>query len=172
MVETKQTLWLTGRPCAGKTTIADRLIDEMEKRGIRVARLDGDDVRGRLNADLGFSEEDRRENLRRVAHVAQLFNENGNLVIAAFVSPTNELRSLVRGIVQNFKLCYVKCAPEVCEARDVKGMYKKARAGQIKDFTGVTAPFEEPLRPEIVVDTVKQDLEACVGHILKELHRR
>ena len=163
------TLWLTGRPCSGKSTIAERLKDEMEKRGYRVAHLDGDAVRGKLSADLGFSDKDRKENLRRVAHVAQLFNDNGNFVIATFVSPTNDLRELVRGIVGNFKLCYVRCRAEICEERDVKGMYKKARLGQIKEFTGVSAPFEEPLWPDIIVDTEKNSLEDCVFQIFHEL---
>src|SRR5687767_12966357 len=129
------TLWLTGRPCAGKTTIAKRLREELARLGLPTASLDGDDVRGRLNADLGFSDKDRRENLRRVGHVAQLFNDNGIFVIATFVTPTNEMRDLVRGIVSNFKLCYVNCSPKLCEERDVKGMYKKARKGEIKEFT-------------------------------------
>lgn len=163
------TLWLTGRPCAGKSTLAKHLRQEMDKRGIRTVNLDGDDVRGKLNADLGFSEKDRKENLRRVAHVARLFNENGSFVIATFVSPTNEVREMVRGIIPNFKLCYVQSSLATCEARDVKGQYKKARRGEIKDFTGVSAPFEEPVRPDIVVHTEKNDVETCVAHILNEL---
>jgi len=163
------TLWLTGRPCAGKSTLAVALEQELEKRGAHVARLDGDDVRNKLNADLGFTDKDRMENLRRVAHVAQLFNENENFVIATFVSPTNEMRRLVRGIIKNFKLCYVKCTAEICENRDVKGMYKKARLGQIKDFTGVSAPFEEPDKCEIVVDTGANSVEQCVTEILRAI---
>lgn len=163
------TLWLTGRPCAGKSTLAAALEEVLEKRGVHVARLDGDDVRNKLNADLGFTDKDRAENLRRVAHVAQLFNENESFVIATFVSPTNEMRRLVRGIIQNFRLCYVKCTAEVCENRDVKGMYKKARLGQIKDFTGVSAPFEEPDKCEIVVDTGASSVEQCVAEILRAI---
>ena len=166
----KMTLWLTGRPCAGKSTIALRLKEEMKKRGYRTVHIDGDDVRGKLNADLGFSDKDRKENLRRVAHVMQLFNENGSFVIATFVSPTNDLREMVRGIIGNFKLCYIRCSPELCESRDVKGMYKKARAGQIKEFTGVSAPFEEPLWADITVDTERNNLDDCIRHILRELH--
>ena len=165
----KMTLWFTGRPCAGKSTLAAALEQVLEKRGIHVARLDGDDVRNKLSADLGFTEKDRLENLRRVAHVAQLFNENNNFVIATFVSPTNEMRRLVRGIIQNFKLCYVKCNAEVCEDRDVKGMYKKARLGKIKDFTGVSAPFEEPDEYEIVVNTGTHSVEQCVDEILRAI---
>lgn len=160
------TIWLTGRPCAGKTTIAKRLRAELDRLGVRSVNLDGDDVRGGLNADLGFSEKDRKENLRRVAHVARLFNDNGNLVIATLISPTNELRHMVREIIGSFKLCYVRCSPQTCEKRDVKGMYRKARAGQIAEFTGVSSPFEEPDNPDITVDTEKQSPEQCVGAIL------
>lgn len=170
MFELRQTLWLTGRPCAGKSTIAARLVEEMKKRGIHVARLEGDDVRRGLNSDLGFSDSDRLENLRRVAYVAQLFNDNDQFVIATFVSPTNEMRALIRGIVKNIKICYVRCAPEECERRDVKGLYKLARAGKIKDFTGVSDPFEEPDRPEIIVETDHWDLETCIRRILKAVH--
>jgi adenylylsulfate kinase len=163
------TLWLTGRPCAGKSTLADALVKRFEQLNIPVARLDGDDVRTGLNADLGFTESDRKENLRRVAHVAKLFNLNQNIVIATFVSPTNELRKLVREIVPDFILCYVNAGIETCESRDVKGHYKKARQGVLKNFTGVSAPFEEPDDAEIVVDTVRDDLKTCVDKILKAL---
>ncbi len=163
------TLWLTGRPCAGKSTLAAALVKRLETVNIRVTQLDGDDIRTGLCADLGFDEGDRKENLRRVAHVAKLFNHNQNFVIATFVSPTNELRQLVRDIVPNFVLCYVKASSEACEGRDVKGHYKKARQGLIKNFTGVSAPFEEPDHVDILVDTVKDDLNTCVDQILKAL---
>ena len=162
----RMTLWFTGRPCSGKSTIALRLIDEMRQRGYRTVHIDGDDVRGKLNADLGFSDKDRKENLRRVAYVMQLFNENGSFVIATFVSPTNDLREMVRGIIGNFKLCYVQCSLETCEERDVKGMYRKARAGLIPEFTGVTSPFEEPVKVDITVDTEHNALDDCVRQIL------
>jgi len=165
----KSTLWLTGQPCSGKTTLSIKLREEMDRRNIHTVNLDGDDVRGGLNMDLGFSEKDRKENLRRVAYVAQLFNENGSFVIATFITPMNALRQMVRGIIRNFSLCYVKCSPAVCESRDVKGMYKKARRGEIPDFTGVTAPFEVPLNPEMIVDTEHHDVDACVKHILETL---
>ena len=165
----KSTVWLTGRPCAGKTTLSVKLREELDKQNVHSVNLDGDDVRGRLNKDLGFSEKDRKENLRRVAHVAQLFNENGIFVIATFITPLNVLRQMVRGIIENFSLCYVNCSPAVCELRDVKGMYKKARRGEIRDFTGVSAPFEIPLNPEIIVDTEHHDVDTCVNHILEIL---
>ena len=141
----------------------------MLKRGLQTANLDGDNVRAGLNRDLGFSDADRRENLRRVAHVAELFNENGTFVIATFVSPTHEMRKLVRSLVRRFKLCHVKCSPETCERRDVKGMYRKARRGEIKDFTGVHAPYEEPRDAEITVDTERHNVAACTRQILKAL---
>ncbi len=164
------TLWFTGRPCSGKSTIAWKLREEMARRGIQAASLDGDDVRGKLSADLGFSEKDRKENLRRVAHVARLFNENGNFVIASFVSPLEENRDMIRSIIPNFKLCYVKCSLELAEKRDVKGMYKKARLGEIKDFTGIDSAFEEPKQADIVVDTEKYTVHQCVQQILKALN--
>ena len=169
-VSSNMTLWLTGRPCSGKTTISKRLREEMNRRGIQAVNLDGDAVRGRLNADLGFSQKDREENLRRVAHVAQLFNENDIFVIATFVSPTNDLRGKVRDIIENFRMCYVCCSLDECERRDVKGMYKKARTGEIKEFTGVSAPFEEPANPEIVVNSEMYSLEDCVQQVLRELN--
>jgi len=166
----RTTLWLTGLPCAGKTTLAKRLKEELDNRGYNTTHLDGDDVRGALNADLGFSEDDRKENLRRIAHVARLFNKSGMFVIASFVSPTNELRAMIKDIIENFKLVYVKCDVEECEKRDVKGMYKRARLGEIPEFTGVSAPFDEPEGADITVDTKKYDVEECIGIVLNELN--
>jgi adenylylsulfate kinase len=163
------TLWLTGLPCSGKSTLAERLKEEMANRGFKAVHLDADDVRGSLNADLGFSPEDRKENLRRISCVARLFNENGNFVIASFVSPSEQLREMVKNTIGNFKLAYVKCSPKVCEERDVKGMYKKARNGEIKEFTGVSAPFDPPLNPDMVIDTETSSVEDCVKKILEEL---
>ena len=165
----RMTLWITGLPCAGKTTLAKRIKEELDNRGYRTMHLDGDDVRGKLNADLGFSAEDRKENLRRVAHIAKLFNENGNFVIASFVSPSNQLRKMIADIVGNFKLVYAKCSLETCEKRDVKGMYKKARSGEIREFTGVSAPFEKPDNGSIVVDTENNNIEECVEQILQKM---
>jgi adenylyl-sulfate kinase len=165
----RTTLWLTGLPCSGKTTLAKRLKEELDNRGYQAVHLDADDVRNELNADLGFSPQDRHENLRRISHVAKLFNENGNFVVASFVSPSNEYRKMIRGIIGNFKLVFVKCCLKVCEERDVKGMYKKAKSGEIKDFTGISAPFEEPLDADIVVDTEKSSVEDCVRKILSSI---
>jgi adenylylsulfate kinase len=166
------TLWLTGLPCAGKTKIEKRVKEEMDNHGYRVMHLDGDDVRDELNSDPGFSDDDRKENLRRVAHIARLFNKNGNFVIASFVSPTDEMREMVSNIIGNLKLCFVKCSLEACEKRDCKGLYAKARSGEIKEFTGVSAPFEEPKDAELVVDTEVADVESCVDKILKYLEVR
>ena len=162
-------VWLTGLSCSGKSTIAVELQRHLFKMGCRVFVLDGDNIRHGLNKDLGFSPEDRKENLRRVAHVAKLFNDNGNFVIASFVSPNDEYRKMVKEIASKFKLAFVKCRPEVCEQRDVKGMYKKARTGEIKDFTGVSAPFEEPADAEIIIDTECSTVEECVKEILDKM---
>ncbi len=165
----RTTLWLSGLPCSGKTTLSKRLKEELDNRGFKAVHLDADDVRNTLNADLGFSPEDRIENLRRIAHVAKLFNDNGNFVIASFLSPLNEYRVLVRTIIGNFKLVYVRCSLSTCEDRDVKGMYKKARQGEMINFTGISAPFEEPLNADIVVDTEHYSEEECVKEILQKL---
>ena len=168
----KSTIWFTGLPCSGKTTLADRLKEEIDNlnKGYICRRLDGDDIRGKLNADLGFSEKDRKENLRRVAYLARYENENGGMVLATFVSPTNEMREEVRNIIgkENMKLIYVKCSLEECERRDVKGMYAKARKGEIKQFTGISASFEEPTNPDLIINTEKKGLEECVRDIIHE----
>ena len=146
--------------------LAKQLKMELSSRGIHVVSLDGDVVRTGLNKDLGFSEADRRENLRRVAQVCQLFNDNGISVVASFISPTNNLREMVRGIVSHFKMCYVSCPLEVAEKRDDKGMYKKARLGIMKEFTGISAPFEDPVNPEIIVESDKATTMDCVKRIM------
>jgi adenylylsulfate kinase len=165
----RTTLWLTGLPCSGKTTLAKRIKEELDSGGFKTVHLDAEDIRGKLNADLGFSEKDRMENLRRVAHVAELFNNNGIFVIASFVSPTDKMRRMIKKIVKNMKLVYLKCDLKTCEKRDVKGMYKKARKGIIKDFTGVSAAFEIPKAADVVVDTVRHNVEYCVGKILEKI---
>lgn len=161
------TLWLTGLPCSGKTTIAKELERIMKDKGYKIASLDGDAVRKGLSSDLDFSDKGIRENLRRVSHVAQIFNEKGNIVVASFVSPKEEHRSMVKNNVKNIKMIYVKCSLKECEKRDVKGMYKKARKGEIKNFIGISYPFEEP--DEFTVDTEKMSVEEAVDKILKYL---
>lgn len=162
------TIWLTGLPCSGKTTIAQGLEKRLNQMGFNVAHLDGDDVRKKLNEDLGFSEKDREENIRRVSYVAQLFNEKNNLVIASFVSPLNSYRELTKKIIENLIMIYVKCSLEECEKRDVKGMYKKARLGKIPDFTGISSPFEEPKEYDLFVNTENNSVNYCINKILKK----
>ncbi|MHA1251822.1 MAG: adenylyl-sulfate kinase, partial [Candidatus Helarchaeota archaeon] len=153
------TLWFTGLPCSGKTTLADAVAEDLRARGMKVERLDGDIVRKSLTRDLGFSKEDRKMNIERVTFVAKLLTRNGVAVLCTFVSPYNEIRERSRKEIGEYILVYVKCPVEVCEQRDVKGMYAKARKGEITGFTGVDDPFEEPINPEIIVETDKQTIE-------------
>ena len=164
------TLWFTGLPCSGKTVLADVLADELKKKGMKVERLDGDVVRKSLTRDLGFTEEDRNMNIERVTFVAKLLSRNGVAVLASFVSPYNKIRNYSRNEIDEYILVYVKCSLEECERRDVKGMYAKARVGEIKDFTGIDHPFEEPENPEIVVDTDIQTIEESKNIILNSLN--
>jgi adenylylsulfate kinase len=167
-------IWFTGLSASGKSTIAHHLERELFDRGIRAYVLDGDNVRHGLNANLGFSREDRRENLRRIAEVAKIFADAGVVVLAAFVSPFREDRLFVRDVVgeNGFFEIFVKCPVDVCEMRDPKGLYKKARAGVIKGYTGVDAPYEEPENPDLVIDTVALDVEASVQKMLEFLDSR
>ncbi len=155
-------VWLTGLSAAGKSTIALAVEKELHDRGIRTYVLDGDNIRHGLNANLGFSPEDRKENIRRIGEVAKLMADAGVLTFAAFISPYREDREAVRKLFEddNFMEMYVKCSIEECERRDPKGQYKKARAGIIKNYTGISAPYEEPMTPELIIDTEKMDLEA------------
>ncbi len=162
------TIWFTGLPCSGKTTIAAGLKDILERSGKKVVHLDGDVVRKGLNSDLGFSDEDRKENLRRAAHMSQILNENGIMVLASFVSPTNDMRRMVSGIIDELKMVFVTCSLQECERRDSKGMYAKARAGTINGFTGIDAPFEEP-EDAIVVDSEKSGPDACIAEVAGRL---
>ncbi len=163
------TLWFTGLVCSGKSVLADALADDLKKRGMKVERLDGDIVRKSLTRDLGFSDEDRRRNIERVTFVAKLLTRNGVAVLASFISPFNDIREYSRKEIGTYILVYVKCPIEVCEQRDVKGMYAKARAGEIKQFTGIDSPFEEPDKADIIVDTSKQTIEESKKVILKAL---
>jgi adenylylsulfate kinase len=165
------TLWFTGLPCCGKTTLADAVAEDLKALGMRVERLDGDIVRKGLTRDLGFSKEDRAMNIERVTFVAKLLTRNGVAVLATFVSPYNEIRHRSRAEIGDYILVYVKCPVEVCEERDIKGMYAKARAGEIKEFTGVDDPFEEPDNADIIVETDKQNIEESKKIILKALDK-
>lgn len=161
-------LWLTGLSGSGKSTIAIALERELQRRGYLCRILDGDNIRSGINANLGFTADDRRENIRRIAEVAKLFVDTGIITIAAFISPTEELRNLARDIIgpADFKEVYISTPLAVCEARDVKGLYARARRGEVKHFTGVSAPFEVPSDPALTLDTSHLSLEESVGRLL------
>lgn len=163
------TLWFMGRPCSGKTTLARALKLHLADKNRRVIHLDGDVLRAGLNQDLGFSPQDREENLRRAAHLAKLFNEQGHTVVCSFITPTRKTRAMLREIIANLKIIYLKCSLETCLKRDTKGLYQKAQRGEIVDFTGVDAPFEEPQQPDMVVETDKWSIERCVQQVVKSL---
>ncbi len=164
-------IWFTGLSGSGKSTLAHSVEERLISLGIHTYVLDGDNVRRGLNRDLGFSAEDRKENIRRIGEVAKLFVDAGIIVLSAFISPYREDRKFVRSIVEEgeFIEVYVKCPLEVCEQRDVKGLYKKAREGIIKNFTGIDDPYEEPENPEIIVETDKESLEESVNKIINYL---
>ena len=164
-------VWFTGLSAAGKSTIAHAVEKELHDRGIRTYVLDGDNIRHGLNANLGFSPEDRKENIRRIGEVAKLMADAGVLTFAAFISPYREDRDAVRELFKddNFIEVYVKCSVEECERRDPKGQYKKARAGIIKNYTGISSPYEEPLTPELVVDTETMVLEESKASVIEYL---
>lgn len=165
------TVWFTGLPCSGKTTIADKVAEALKAKGHKVERLDGDTVRKGLTSDLGFSREDRDENIKRVTFVANLLTRNGVKVLATFVSPYRERRKKTRMEIGDFIEVYVRCSLDECMKRDVKGMYKKALAGEIKDFTGVDDPYEEPENPELVLDTDILSIEECVNKVLMTMDK-
>ncbi len=162
-------IWFTGLSGSGKSTIALGVERELHKRGILCRILDGDNIRTGINAGLGFSAEDRKENIRRIAEVGKLFVDTGIVTLAAFVSPTNEYRQMARDIIgaDDFKEVYVSTPLEECERRDVKGLYARARRGEVKDFTGISAPFEAPTNPALDIDTSKQTLEESVNQVVE-----
>ncbi len=164
-------IWFTGLPCSGKTTLALALEKELFARGFHCQVLDGDNVRCGINNNLGFSPDDRLENIRRIAEVSKLFVSAGIITINAFVSPTNEIRNLAQSIIGKGDFIEVFLNPTlaVCEQRDVKGMYKKARAGQIQDFTGINAPFEIPVNADIEIETGNQNIETSLDILLKSI---
>jgi len=170
-------IWFTGLSGSGKTTMACALEEELIKRGFTTQILDGDNIRAGLNSNLGFKNEDRIENIRRVAEVAKLFLNCGIITLCAFVSPTEDLRNLVKSIVgkENYYEVFTNSALDVCEQRDVKGLYVKARAGEIKDFTGINAPFDIPTTPDITIDTSgkskSENLEILINTILPKISR-
>jgi len=166
-------LWFTGLSGSGKSTLAHQVEEKLFQKGWYTYILDGDNVRHGLNGDLGFSETDRRENIRRIGEVSKLFVDAGVVVLAAFISPYQEDRDRVRALFEDeeFIEIHVRCDLEICEKRDPKGLYRKARAGQLPDFTGIDSPYEEPQSPELTIDTGKLDVAASVDEILDYLDR-
>ena len=171
------TVWFTGLPCSGKTTIADKVYSILRDKGYRVERLDGDIIRASpISRDLGFTKEDRRKNLERVAFIAKLLSRNDVIVLATFVSPYDDIRRDIRAIIghERFHLIWTKCSVQECIRRDVKGMYKKAIDGEIQGFTGVDDPFEMPKNPpaELTLNTEKEDVKDSVAQVLEFMRGR
>lgn len=162
-------VWFTGLPCSGKSTLARRLEEALRTRGLRVEVLDGDEVRQRLTRGLGFSKEDRDENIRRITYVAKLLARNGVVAITAAISPYRAVRDEARREIGRFIEVYVKCPLEVCMERDVKGLYRRALAGEIPNVTGLSDPYEEPLHPELVVETDREGPAESLERILARL---
>lgn len=167
-------IWFTGLSGSGKSTLAHAVEESLHQRGCRTYVFDGDNVRHGLCSDLGFSVEDRSENIRRIGEMAKLFVEAGVVALTAFISPLQADRRRVRTLIgdADFVEIYVKCPLAVCEARDVKGMYKKARRGEIKEFTGISSPYEEPEQPELVIDTSLCDIDQSLALVLDLLAQR
>lgn len=168
------TLWFTGLSGSGKSTLAHAVEERLHQLTCSTFVLDGDNVRHGLCGDLTFSDNDRKENIRRIGNVSKLFLESGVIILTAFISPFRSDRELVRNMMPHgdFIEIYCKADLEICEQRDVKGLYKKAREGLIKDFTGISSPYEEPIKPEIQVDTGADSLECCVDKVIATLRKR
>ncbi|MFJ7664292.1 adenylyl-sulfate kinase [Lysinibacillus sp. NPDC097162] len=160
-------LWFTGLSASGKSSVANALARALFERGNQAFVLDGDNVRHGLNNDLGFDEASRKENIRRIGEVSKLFVEGGQIVLTAFISPYREDRQVVRKLVEEgeFLEVYVRCSVETCEQRDPKGLYKKARNAEIANFTGISAPYEEPEHPEFILDTERYSIEECIEQL-------
>jgi adenylylsulfate kinase len=167
-------IWFTGLSASGKSTIAHNVEKELFQKGIRAYVFDGDNVRHGLNSDLGFSGHDREENIRRIVEVAKLFVDAGIVVLAAFITPLGKQREFIRRSFGDMKFIevYVKCDIEECVRRDPKGLYAKARAGIIQNYTGVSSPFEEPANPDVVIDTREMGIEEAVNRVLENLQER
>jgi adenylyl-sulfate kinase len=167
-------LWFTGLSASGKSTLAHELEAHLFGKNIRSYVLDGDNVRNGLNRDLGLSPEDRKENIRRIAEVAKLMVDAGLLVFAAFITPYRESREFARNLMRGWPYyeCYVKCRVDVCEDRDPKGLYQKARKGEITDMTGISAPYEEPENPDLIIPTDELGIEQSVNLVTSFLRQR
>lgn len=162
-------IWFTGLSGSGKSTLAIAMERELQKRGLLCRILDGDNIRSGINNNLGFSEADRMENIRRIAEIGKLFVDTGIITLAAFISPNNDMREMAANIIgkQDFMEIYISTPLEECERRDVKGLYAKARRGEIKNFTGISAPFEVPAYPALSLDTSKLSVEESVNKLLE-----
>jgi len=167
-------IWFTGLSGSGKSTLAHEVEEQLHRMGCRTFVFDGDNVRHGLCSDLGFSVEARSENIRRIGEMTKLFIEAGVIALTAFISPLRKDRERVRQLVgeQDFIEIYTRCPIEVCESRDTKGLYRRARAGEVKDFTGISSPYEPPERPELVLDTDLESLELCADRVVALLQQR
>ncbi len=162
-------LWLTGLPNAGKTTIGDEIFRKLRKKQLAVIRLDGDIIRRTVSKNLGFSKKDRDKNIERAALMAKSLNDQGNIVVASFISPYRKQREKVRKKIKKFVEVYLSASLEICEKRDTKGLYQKARLGEIKNFTGISHPYEPPLNPEIELRTDKESIAQSVNQVIRYL---
>lgn len=164
-------VWFTGLSGAGKTTLAENLQKKLSDNGYITKVLDGDNLRNGINAGLGFNEEDRLENIRRAAEVAKLFIDSNIITICSFITPTEKMRECAKKIIgeSNYVEIFVDCSIEICEKRDVKGLYKKVRAGEIKDFTGINSSYETPIHPKIIINTEQTDINHCIDQIHQSL---
>ncbi|MHB8156620.1 MAG: adenylyl-sulfate kinase [Desulfocucumaceae bacterium] len=160
------TLWLTGLSGAGKTTLAGAISQLLKRKGVCAQILDGDEVRKQLSPELGYSRAEREMNIKRLAYIARLLTDNGVPAIVSAISPYRDGRSRARAITCGMLEVYVKCPPEICEKRDVKGLYREARAGRINNFTSISHPYEEPLTPDLVVETDKESIAQCTERII------
>ena len=167
-------IWFTGLSGSGKSTIASLVEQVLFDKGYQTYTLDGDNIRRGINKGLGFSREDRKENLRRIAEVARLFVDSGMITIAAFISPLNEDREMVKSIVgvDDYYEIFIDTSVDECERRDVKGLYKKARAGEIKDFTGINAPYEKPVNPDVTIKTEDKTINESVKEVIAYLKNK
>ncbi|MFA4855163.1 MAG: adenylyl-sulfate kinase [archaeon] len=165
------TVWFTGLHCSGKTTIANALAEKLRKNGVKLVVLDGDAVRKKISADLGFSREDRNKHIKRVADICELISSNGVLNIACVASPMQEIRDYAKSSIRNFLEIFVKCPLEVCEQRDVKGHYKDAKAKKpgFETFLGINLPYEEPKKPDLVLETDKESVQESAEKLYKKL---
>jgi len=163
------TIWFTGLPCSGKTTLSRRVFEHIKDLGLKVELLDGDVIRRHFSQELGFSERERKINIRRIGFVSHLLTRNGIITVVAAIAPYKEVREENRKLIGRYVEVFCNCPLEVAEKRDVKGMYKKARLGEIKNFTGISDPYEPPDNPDVLIDTHKEDVEDSVLKIIKYL---